>query len=200
MTPRVPLGGAFLLPGYEKIGTKVTEHKDLLAKKDEMEAQVRQLESRVSSENPLSGFPNFVKADTAREAALQLFLKSWEHPADAPGALRAFNEELKALNNAWPPTAFDQLVRLDQTCTSEIQEIIGESQDSVRERLRDALGEDVFDRYEREYEYEHTWLTERGVPIPGISEGVSGVERSKERQIERRPETQPETRPIERIP
>ncbi len=185
---------------YEKIGTKVTEHKDLLAKKDEMEAQVRQLESRMSSENPLSGFPNFVKADTAREAALQLFLKSWEHPADAPGALRTFNEELKALDNAWPPTAFDQLVRLNQTCGSEIQVIIGESRDSVRERLRDALGEDVFDRYEREYEYEHTWLTERGVPIPGMSEGISGVERSDQPQIERRPETQPETRPRERIP
>src|SRR5690349_17827314 len=46
--------------------------------------------------------------------------------------------------------------RCDHSCacdrtTSEIQEIVGESQDSVRERLRDALGEDVFDRYEREY-------------------------------------------------
>jgi hypothetical protein len=184
---------------YEKIGNTVLEHKDLLAKKDEMEAQVRQLESRASSENPLSGFPTSIKAAAARDAALQRFMKSWEHPADAPAALRALNEELKALNKAWPPTAFDQLVRLDQMGTSEIREIVGESQDSVRQHLRDALGEDVFDGYEREYEFKRTWLTERRVPIPGTSEGISDTERS-ERPNERRPEGQPEPSPIERIP
>jgi len=185
---------------YDKIGNALPERKELLAKKEQTEAQVRELESQASGENPLGGFANAAKEAAARQAALQRFMKSWEHPAGTPAALRAFNEELKELDKAWPHTAFDQLVRLDQTSTSEIQEIVGESRDSVRERLHQALGEDVFDRYERMYEFERTWLTARGAPIPGTGKGISEAEPFGERPIERRPEARPEPRPIERIP
>lgn len=185
---------------YDRIGNALPERSELLAKKEQTEVQVRELEFQASGEDPLGGFARAAKEADARQAALQLFMKSWEHPADAPAASRAFNEELKALNKAWPLTAFDQLVRLDQTGTSEIQEIVGKSRDSVRERLHQALGEDVFDRYERGYEFERTLLTARGTPIPETGKGISDAEPFEERPIERRPEARPEPRPIERIP
>jgi hypothetical protein len=159
-----------------------------------MEAQVRQLESRASGENPLSGFANSVKADAAREAALRRYFKT--QPSDAPAALRAFNEELQALDRAWPATAFDRLTRLNRSGALEVQAIVGESPDLVRVRLQEALGKDVFDRYERDYQAERAELT-TDMLITARSKGIRGAEPFEERPIEQKPEIRPEPRPIE---
>lgn len=180
---------------YERVAEVVPGHKDLLEQKGQMEAEVEELIQRASDGDPLSGFANAAKDAAAERAALQQFMKSWEHPADSAAALHAFNEQLRALAKARPSTAFDQLVELDRRGASQIQEIVGDAHDSVRERLRNALGKEVLDKYEHEYEAERALLTTGGVRVPGGE--IPGIERVGERPIEARPEPRPEPRPME---
>ena len=118
-----------------------------------------------------------------------------------PAALRTYHEQLLALAKARPFNAFDQIVALNTNSESQIEKIVGESAVTAHEPLRAALGEEAFDRYEREFKLERMSPTiggpvgDHGVP----GDPISGGEPRGERSGEARPKPPPQ-RPAVEIP